>query len=262
MGRKRTSESQNTEIDVLDGSIDPYEVLGVPKDADISTIKRAYYKLSLKEHPDKVTPELKKHAHEVFQKLTFAYAILSDEIRRQRYDKTGSTRETVFDDDDFDWLTYFKELSKQMVTKKTVEEFKISYQGSKEEENDLIESYIKGRGSMEYIFEHVMCSSLNDEDRFRQILDKKIQEGELKAYKAYKKDSNNTKEKRAKKAAREAAEADELSRELGIQGKLDGTEESLAALIRNKNKNRLDDLISGIEKKYTQPKNKKTKLSV
>jgi curved DNA-binding protein CbpA len=34
-------------------SFDPYEILGVNKDAETSVIKRAYRKLSLEKHPDK-----------------------------------------------------------------------------------------------------------------------------------------------------------------------------------------------------------------
>lgn len=48
-------------------SRDLYEVLGVPKDSEVSDIKRAYRKLSLKVHPDRVKPEEVENATKKFQ---------------------------------------------------------------------------------------------------------------------------------------------------------------------------------------------------
>lgn len=52
-------------------------------------MKKAYYKVSLKVHPDKVAGKNKAAATEKFQLLSKLYTILSDEKRRQIYDKTG-----------------------------------------------------------------------------------------------------------------------------------------------------------------------------
>jgi len=46
--------------------------LGVGKDADIATIKKAYKKLSLKHHPDK-NPNNKEQAEEIFKIISYAY---------------------------------------------------------------------------------------------------------------------------------------------------------------------------------------------
>lgn len=54
-----------------------YTVLGVAKNADLATIKKAYKKLSLKHHPDK-NPTNKEEAEEIFKKISYAYQILSD----------------------------------------------------------------------------------------------------------------------------------------------------------------------------------------
>lgn len=69
-------------------SKDFYENLGVPRNAELSEIKKAYKKLSLKHHPDK-NPENKEKAEEVFKIISYAYQVLSDESKRRDYDKYG-----------------------------------------------------------------------------------------------------------------------------------------------------------------------------
>lgn len=71
---------------------DYYEVLGVDKDATPEQIKKSYYKLSLKYHPDKNVdkPENeRKEAEEKFKEITEAYSVLSDPEKRKRYDNGG-----------------------------------------------------------------------------------------------------------------------------------------------------------------------------
>ncbi|KAI9689748.1 MAG: hypothetical protein M1822_009630 [Bathelium mastoideum] len=69
---------------------DPYEALGVPKDANLATIKTAYRKLVLKHHPDKVTDvSLKAQKVDEFHKISLAWNILSDEERRAYYDSSA-----------------------------------------------------------------------------------------------------------------------------------------------------------------------------
>ena len=65
---------------------DYYDVLGVNKDADKRDIKKAYRKLALKYHPDK-NPS--KDAEEKFKEISEAYAVLSDDEKRQMYDQYG-----------------------------------------------------------------------------------------------------------------------------------------------------------------------------
>lgn len=66
---------------------DYYEVLGVPKDADASAIKKAYRKLAIKYHPDK-NPD-NAEAEEKFKEAAEAYEVLGDEQKRARYDRYG-----------------------------------------------------------------------------------------------------------------------------------------------------------------------------
>ena len=66
---------------------DYYEVLGVDKSADASTIKKAYYKLAKQYHPD-VNPG-DKEAEKKFKEINEAYAVLSDADKKAKYDQYG-----------------------------------------------------------------------------------------------------------------------------------------------------------------------------
>lgn len=69
------------------GKRDYYEVLGVDKDADAATIKKAYRKLAIKNHPDRNPDD--PEAEDRFKEVSEAYAVLSDEEKRRRYDQFG-----------------------------------------------------------------------------------------------------------------------------------------------------------------------------
>ena len=66
---------------------DYYEVLGVEKNADADTIKKAYRKAAIKYHPDKNPGD--KEAEERFKEAAEAYDVLSNEDKRARYDRFG-----------------------------------------------------------------------------------------------------------------------------------------------------------------------------
>jgi curved DNA-binding protein len=71
---------------------DYYEVLGVSRDADPDTIRRAYRRLARKYHPDLNSDS---DAEERFKELGEAYEVLSDADKRERYDRLGARwRET------------------------------------------------------------------------------------------------------------------------------------------------------------------------
>ena len=65
---------------------DYYEVLGVPKNAEKGDIKNAYRKLALQYHPDR---NKSAGAEERFKEISEAYAVLSDDDKRKRYDTYG-----------------------------------------------------------------------------------------------------------------------------------------------------------------------------
>ncbi|MBQ6612101.1 MAG: molecular chaperone DnaJ [Alistipes sp.] len=66
---------------------DYYEVLGVERNADADTIKKAYRKAAIKYHPDKNPGD--KDAEEKFKEAAEAYDVLSNEDKRARYDRFG-----------------------------------------------------------------------------------------------------------------------------------------------------------------------------
>lgn len=67
--------------------VDPYDILGVPNDADAEAIKRAYRNEARKHHPDHGGDRKR------FDLVIWARDLLMDEERRQRYDRTGDASE-------------------------------------------------------------------------------------------------------------------------------------------------------------------------
>ncbi|MCQ2572059.1 MAG: molecular chaperone DnaJ [Alphaproteobacteria bacterium] len=65
----------------------PYEVLGVARDASDTDIKKAYHKLVMKYHPDKNPGD--KTAEEKFKEVNNAFDILKDPQKRAAYDRFG-----------------------------------------------------------------------------------------------------------------------------------------------------------------------------
>ncbi|KAJ3203661.1 hypothetical protein HDU82_006389 [Entophlyctis luteolus] len=71
---------------VLAKKKDPYDLLGVPKSASASDIKRAYYQQAKQWHPD---TNKDPAAKDKFQEIQHAYDILSDESKKAQYDMHG-----------------------------------------------------------------------------------------------------------------------------------------------------------------------------
>ncbi|KAJ8118574.1 hypothetical protein OPT61_g477 [Boeremia exigua] len=254
-------------------AINPYEVLGLEHEATGDDVKKAYRKMALKHHPDKVAEGEKEAANKKFQEIAFAYAILSDDRRRKRYDLTGSTAESLEDDEDFDWLSFYRGQYKNIINDETISKLSNEYKGSDEERRDLLKAYTKYKGKLDQIYEAVMLSDiLVDDDRFRELLDDAISKGEIESYPAYANETDETRLK-AKNAAkksrdefdkRQAAEEAKGKKVGKSTGKVKnkkgsgGDMSDLAALIQQRQKSRAGGFFDHLEAKYA-PKSKGSK---
>jgi molecular chaperone DnaJ len=87
---------------------DYYEVLGIPKNSEKGDIKNAYRKLALQYHPDR---NKSPGAEERFKEISEAYAVLSDEDKRKRYDTYGHVgSEEVFRGSEANFEEIFKDM--------------------------------------------------------------------------------------------------------------------------------------------------------
>ncbi|EON99835.1 hypothetical protein UCRPA7_4702 [Phaeoacremonium minimum UCRPA7] len=260
--------------DLVDGEppvIDPYEVLGIERTATADEVKSAYRKAALQNHPDKVPEDQKAQAHETFQSIAFAYAVLSDPARRKKYDTTGSTSESIVDSDGFNWSDFYREQYRDSISADAIKKFAKKYKKSDEEKDDILVAYEQSEGDMDAIYESVMLSNvLEDDERFRAIIDDAIESGDVPAFTKYTKESKKSRQARIKAAQAEAGEAEEYAKELGVHDKLFGekkskgkgksAEDGLAALIRKRQEDRGSSFLDALAEKYgATPKGKKGK---
>jgi len=241
----------------LFGSENLFEIFKIddPKSATESKIKKAYYKLSLKYHPDKAN-ENERDAHtKKFQVLSKIHQILSDKQKRELYIETGEIDDdSPGFDENTDLMDYWRQIYPK-ITLDQIKKFTEEYQGSDEERTDLLDAYKKHKGKMGKIMEEIPASTFEDEDRFVKILKQAIKDKEVKSYKAFTNESAASKRERRETALEEHDESEQHAKDLGIS--LAKDTDDLAAMILSNNKARgsfLDDL----EAKYA-PKPKKAK---
>lgn len=116
---------------------------------------------------------------------------------------------------------------------------------------------------MDQIYTRVMLSNvLEDDERFRRIIDQAIENNDVPRFPAYAKESKKRRDARVKKAREEATEAEDYAKELGVHDKLfgekkkkkakgkGGSEDDLAALIQKRQQDRSENFLDHLTAKY------------
>jgi molecular chaperone DnaJ len=112
---------------------DYYKILGVPKNASLNEIKKAYRRLAKLYHPDLFPGDREKE--EKFRLIKEAYEVLSDDKKREAYDRLGTT--DVGEGRDFFETTFVSSQEKRecedtikevAIPSPMVEELQISYE--------------------------------------------------------------------------------------------------------------------------------------
>jgi len=121
--------------------------------------------------------------------------------------------------EDFPWETYWSSIFRK-ITDNEIRDYELKYKGiiylnildiyiyfkiinfvlgSDDEKRDLKKGYLAGKGDMEFIINMVPFSSVYEEDRLREILEKIIEEEDLPKFKAFSDEPPSKKRKRLAK---------------------------------------------------------------
>jgi DnaJ homolog subfamily C member 9 len=121
--------------------------------------------------------------------------------------------------------------------------------GSEEEKGDVLQAYVDGEGSVQYIIDHIMVCSYQDEPRFITLIKEAISAGTVENFPKWAKQTSEKAIKARKRAAeKEAKEAEELSKELGLKKSATKMSEGeLGALIQQRAQSRMNGLLEKLE---------------
>uniref|UniRef100_A0A182WMK1 J domain-containing protein n=1 Tax=Anopheles minimus TaxID=112268 RepID=A0A182WMK1_9DIPT len=222
------------------GTRNIYELFSVEKNASVQEIKKAYYRLSLQTHPDRVPESDKKEATEKFKVLSKLYNILSDKDSRAIYDERG----VVDDDDDAskNWMDMWQQFFKPLTTE-DIENYQKSYTGSETERTDIKRAYLGGKGCINFMMQTVPFMTCEDEPRIAEIVKEMIAQKEVPEYAIFTKEPKEKRNRRHKKYAREAKIAKEIKQQQQSTA-------SLEQQIALKRKSAFSSLIESLEAKY------------
>lgn len=159
-------------------------------------------------HPDRVEEPKKAIANEKFKILGKIYSILQDDDQRKIYDDTGD-----FDDDSyaiFNWVNFWKSQFKKISTE-DIENYKREYVGSDTETMDIKKAYMNGKGSMDYILEAVPFTSVPDEPRIIEVVQKLVDNGEVEQMDRFFNEPEKKKTIRRRKYERELKEHEKMN---------------------------------------------------
>ena len=150
---------------------DLYALLKVDKAAQPAQLKKAYYALARIVHPDKRPGD--EQAKADFLALKAAYDILSEPVRRRRYDRTGSV------DDDANFAAAYEAYRGIPVSEEDILATEAEYRHSDDERTDVIEYARRRAGDVARILEAIIGSRDEDAARYRAILEDALSKGDL-----------------------------------------------------------------------------------
>ncbi|XP_030374448.1 J domain-containing protein CG6693 [Scaptodrosophila lebanonensis] len=200
---------------------DVYKLMNLKKDAKDKDIKKAYHKLSLLVHPDRVQEAQKEEATEKFKVISKIYQVLTDAGKRALYDEKG-----IIDDDEEEsklssWLELWSKIFKP-ITKEDISNYEKEYVGSDLERTDIKKAYLGGKGCINYIMNHVPFMKVEDEPRIQEIVRKMIADDEVPEFKIFTEEPAAKRKKRHRKYARELKEANEIKERMDQEEKQNG----------------------------------------
>ncbi|CAH1974015.1 unnamed protein product [Acanthoscelides obtectus] len=231
------------------GSSDFYEVLGVESSASEKEIKKAYHKLSLQVHPDRVDEDQKEVATEKFKVLGKIHAILQNKEQRRVYDDAGEFDEEM--DSTFNWMDYWSKLFKPIEIK-DIENHEKEYIGSETERRDIKKAYVNSKGDWNKILEMVPFSNCENEPRIREIVQEMVDSGDVESFKQFFNENKAKTLRRHKKWEKEKKELENI--------KMEDIEREMHENMK-KRAQKFSDLLSNLEEKYAPP-NKKQKMAI
>lgn len=89
-----------------------YDTLGIPKDADTETIKKAFRRKAKQSHPDREKHPDSESDPEEFQAVVLAYTVLKNPNKRAEYDRTGRLGEACIDPENHLWSEATKKVTR------------------------------------------------------------------------------------------------------------------------------------------------------
>lgn len=246
------------------GSNNFYEILGVNSDASTKEIKKAYHKMSLLVHPDRVDAEQKTIATEKFKVLGKIHSILQDDDKRKLYDDVDEFDDEM--DSSFNWFDYWRNMFKK-IDLEDIKKYEEEYIGSETELRDIKKAYISSKGNMNKFLEMVPFGNCDREPRYIEIVTKLVEDGEVERFDAFFNESKQKKMRRRRKWENEKKEAEKIDSKfilikyvsLLIFFLVEQLEKEVEENMKRRAK-QFENLVAEIESKYA-PK-KKTKLSI
>lgn len=142
-------------------------------DSIILLVKKNFYRLALKYHPDRVSGDKKEEASAKFNIIHNAYTILSDLEKKKSYDEGTDvlfTKTSIASQ----WEHYLKP-----VANNDIEMARQAYQGSEREELDLIREIKIGNGSMTHLLNTIPFMRTEDENRIIESIQNLMSLGKI-----------------------------------------------------------------------------------